>query len=69
MIPLALYENSTLRRLMLDESGSALVEYGVVLSLISAAAVTILVAMGASANTAFTHITSSLDAFQNAPPP
>jgi pilus assembly protein Flp/PilA len=52
---------STFNRLLKDESGATMIEYGLIAALISVAAITALTAMGGSLKTMFETVKTALD--------
>jgi len=56
-------------RLMKDESGATMIEYGLIAALISVAAIGALTAMGASVDQIFTYVSGQLTAAMPAPAP
>jgi len=52
---------STFNRLIKDESGATMIEYGLIAALISVAAIVALTAMGGSLQTMFNTVSTALD--------
>ncbi len=52
---------STFNRLLKDESGATMIEYGLIAALISVAAIVALTAMGGSLQTMFNTVSTALD--------
>lgn len=53
---------NTLRRLILDEEGATMVEYGIMVALIAAVSIGIIAGLGQQVKTAFTNVNSSMAA-------
>lgn len=53
---------NTLRRLVRDEEGATMVEYGIMVALIAAVSIGIIAGLGAQVKTAFTNVNSSMAA-------
>ena len=51
---------NTLRRLILDEEGATMVEYGIMVALIAAVSIGIIAGLGSQVKTAFTNVNSSM---------
>ena len=60
---------SSLRRLLQDDSGAVLTEYGLVLALLSGAAMVGTIAIAVSANAEYTNMANSMQSFQLGTPP
>lgn|GEM_PF-2701712 len=56
-------------RLLRDECGASMTEYALLLSLLSGAAMAVLIAISRSGNTALVNDASSMQSFQMGPPP
>ncbi|HEV3141912.1 MAG TPA: hypothetical protein VGY57_15410 [Vicinamibacterales bacterium] len=54
-----------LRAMLCDESGAVLTEYGIVLALLAGGAMTLLIAIAASANSGYTQIATNMQSFQS----
>lgn len=59
---------STFNRLLKDESGATMIEYGLIAALISVAAITALTAMGTSVEGIFNFVSGKLSAAMPAAP-
>jgi pilus assembly protein Flp/PilA len=57
---------STLVRLMKDESGATMIEYGLIAALVSVAAITALTSLGGSIESIFTVVSDKLSAASDA---
>lgn len=59
----------TLTRVLLDEGGSAMTEYAIILSLLSIAAMAALIAISTSANTSINGVSQQMQIYQLGGPP
>lgn len=50
--------------MLLDESGSAMTEYAIILTLLSAAATAVLVAISVSANSSINNVSTNMQGYQ-----
>lgn len=57
-----------IQKFLKDESGATMVEYAILVALISVAAIVIIVAVGQQVNNAFTQVSTQLTAGGVAPP-
>jgi len=58
-----------IRALLADESGSFLVEYGMVFALLALGSLAVLIATAVTADTTYGSATSNMQSFQASPPP